>query len=201
MSKKKKGSGKAYKKKSTMKSLLKPTTNQILEHAREYPITQCSVLDGWQQGGMAHVLIVRRQPDGRMTFADFLVDLLCLGVKDCIIDAGVSVSDLQSRFLDKIQRVGRLVDCSVELAHAIVYGAVDYARSLGFSPHKDFNRGRWVLEPRESFDSLPYVEFGVEGKPQYITGPYDDVDSILETLRRNVGEGNFNFIDQRGFNL
>lgn len=197
---KKKGSGKAYKKKnSTMKSLIKPTANQILQRASEFPIIQCRVLDGWKEQGMAHVLIVRQQPDGRIAFADFLVDLLCLGVKDCMIDTNITNAEFKSRFWDKLQEIGAFVDCSVELAHAIVFGAVDYARSLGFPPHDDFKRGQFLLNPRESFDTLPDVEFGVNGKPQYIAGPYDDVNSILETLRKNVGEGNFDYIYQPDF--
>ena len=34
--------------------------------------------------------------------------------------------------------------CRLELARHLVFGAVDYARGLGFEPHPDFARGAVV---------------------------------------------------------
>lgn len=38
------------------------------------------------------------------------------------------------------------------------------------------------------------IEVGQDGKPFFINGPYDDVDSIITTLNRNVGEGNYDIM-------
>lgn len=192
MSSKKKNRGKAYKKKkSTMQSLLKPTAKQVISNARSYPVYHCLLLDNWRTSGMTHVILTREQPEGHLIFVDILVDLLCLGVKDCFLKANMPRSKYHSEFLARTEELGRLIDTPLDLAHAIVYGAVDYARSLGFEPHPDYQRCQMLLEPREAFDELPEVEFGIEGKPRYVSGPYDDIDFVLETLRDNVGEGNF----------
>ena len=194
MSSKKKSKGKAYKKKSTMKSLLKPTATQLLHQVQEYPIIQCLVLENWCESGLTHVIVTRQQPDGQFIFGNFLVDLLCLGVKDCFIKANATQSMYDSHLRIVAKELDRLIECPPDLAHAIIYGGVDYARSLGFEPHSDYERCRLVLQPRDSFDTLPDVEFGIKGKPRYINGPYDDVKFVLDTLTRNVGEDNFDHI-------
>ena len=192
MSSKKKSKGKAYKKKSTMKSLLKPTAGQVLHDATTYPIIQCLIPADWRNSGLANVIITREQPDGRIVFGNFLVDIFCLGVKNCFVKANMTKSEYEAKFLAPTEeKMGPFVDCDVALAHAVVYGAVDYARSLGFEPHPDYAKCRSFLEPKERLGSLPYVEFGKDGKPFYISGPNDDAEYVLETLSQNVGEGNY----------
>ena len=39
------------------------------------------------------------------------------------------------------------------------------------------------------------VEFGKDGKPVYAAGPNDNVAKIIKTLEKNVGDGNFEYID------
>ncbi len=192
MAKKKKG--KAYKKKTTMVSLLKPTASQIYHQLTDFPIIECLILEKWQTSGLAHVIFVREQPDGRVAFADFLVDVFCLGVKDCFLQINQPKSVFHSFKEETLFKLGGLVDCPVDVAHAIIYGAVDYARSLGFSPHPDFERDRLILDPHEKFEELPLVTFGQNGKPCYISGPLDDIDYVMKTLRKNVGDGNFDYI-------
>ena len=38
------------------------------------------------------------------------------------------------------------------------------------------------------------VEFGKDGKPFFISGPYDKVDSVISKLEKAVGKGNFTFL-------
>jgi hypothetical protein len=73
-------------------------------------------------------------------------------------------------------------------AQQVVLGAVEYARGLGFSPHADYatcagHLGEW--------DGKCDITFGRDGKPTFIQGPYDNPKRILKTLRKSVGEGNF----------
>jgi hypothetical protein len=75
-----------------------------------------------------------------------------------------------------------------------VYGAIDYARKLGFEPQKDFRLSRFTLsEPSNT--ELPYnIEFGKDGKPLYIAGPNDNADRVIERLRKTVGDENFRYL-------
>lgn len=49
---------------------------------RTLPVDKCYVNSDWAEQGMAHVVIVRRRPDGKFAMAVYLVDTYCLGVKD-----------------------------------------------------------------------------------------------------------------------
>jgi hypothetical protein len=86
------------------------------------------------------------------------------------------------------------VPAPLELARHIVFGAVDYARSLGFAPHPDFAKGATVLGDWEAGSSD--VTFGHDGKPFYIDGPSDDTYATMAKLRQAVGDGNFDYLVQ-----
>jgi len=68
-----------------------------------------------------------------------------------------------------------------------VFGAADYARSLGFEPHPDFAKGAALLGDWEEGSSD--VTFGQDGKPFYINGPRDDTYGTMAKLRQAVGDG------------
>ncbi len=74
------------------------------------------------------------------------------------------------------------------------YGAIDYAKKIGFEPQKDFKLSRFVLDEPSEGDLTVSVEFGKDGKPFYIAGPDDNIDYIMKKLIKNVGEGNFKYI-------
>ena len=40
----------------------------------------------------------------------------------------------------------------------------------------------------------PFSHLGYRSKPFYINGPYDNPLKILKTLRKTVGEGNFEYV-------
>jgi hypothetical protein len=80
---------------------------------------------------------------------------------------------------------------SMVLTRQIVFGAVGYARGLGFKPHADFAKAAGHLG---GWDGVCDLEFGRDGMPMYIEGPHDDTWRIMHTLRRNVGDGNFHYL-------
>src|SRR5262249_35129571 len=88
------------------------------------------------------------------------------------------------------------VPAPLDLARHIVFGAVDYARSLGFEPHPDFAKGAALLGNWEAGDSD--VTCGRDGKPFYINGPHDDTYGTIAKLRQTVGDGNFDHLIQLG---
>jgi hypothetical protein len=74
---------------------------------------------------------------------------------------------------------------------------VDYARSLGFEPHRDFNTKTQIhlgLRP----ETLISIEFGKDGQPFFICGPNDNADRVIKMLRASVGEGNFHYLTVMG---
>jgi hypothetical protein len=168
-----------------------------LQHAREYPFLGCWVMKDWHEEGITPVVIARQQESDKVIFAVCLVDLYCLGIKDAYANADISLRKFQSE-LPKMCS-GAPESCSPELAHEIIYGGLEYAERYGFKPHPDFTKQfcDQVLDPPETHPRTNKVAFGKDGKPFFISGPYDDERkkrSVFETLMRTAGEGNFDYI-------
>jgi hypothetical protein len=175
-------------------SLIHPVLRH-LNQARNYPIENCWVQEGWQDSGLAVVCVARRQSNGNIIFGVYLVDCYCLGVKDAYFNGEIPPAEFQREFLPKIfSSAGTPVNISADLAHEIVYGGVEYARQFGFRPHADFRRAQLVLDPPELHPRTGAVTFGKDGKPFYVSGPHDDAEAIMRQLARVTGEGNFHFM-------
>jgi hypothetical protein len=43
-------------------------------------------------------------------------------------------------------------------------------------------------------EQLLPIEFGKDGEPFYINGPYDNPEAIIAKLQETVGEGNFKYL-------
>ena len=172
------------------------TPQYYLQNARTYPIFGCWMEKGWQEQGLARVVVARQQPDNRIIFAVFIVDHYCLGVKDADVKTDIS----HTRFRKLMLKIFAEPDgeepdtCSLEFAHELIFGAVEYARQYGFEPHPDFERATRVLDPPDAHPFTHKLEFGKDGKPFYISGPFDDIDHIMSTLQRTAGEGNYHFL-------
>ena len=166
----------------------------VIARARDFPIHECLVNPLWRDQGLVSLLLSRREPDGRLAFGVYLVDIFCLGVKDAFCNANVSPMEYEHNVREPFVRQHAAVPCPIDLAHTIVYGAIDYAAHLGFSPHRDFQRARHLLEPREAITLRDDVEFGQDGEPVYVAGPYDDVNRIMRQLETTVGFDRFKFL-------
>lgn len=143
--------------------------------------------------GLCQIIVTRRDRN-RLLVGSYLVDYWCLGVKDAIPPRKMGNSE-SLRFIEScMERFAEpFVDISLEQAQSIVYGAVDYALSLGFEPHRDFNtktQAHLGLRP----ERLIPIKFGKDGQPFYMGGPYDNAEKIIRTLEASVGAGNFHYI-------
>jgi hypothetical protein len=170
---------------------------QVLRNARQYPVLGCWVMEGWQESGITPVIIARQQDEGQVLYASYLVDLYCLGIKDVSVDANVPQRRFERSLPKLCMQEPKAIP--VELAHEIVYGALEYAHKYGFEPHYDFTHlhADLVLDPPETHPRNHNVQFGQDGKPLYVPGPYEDERKIrraLQNLERTAGEGNFNYL-------
>lgn len=167
-----------------------------VRQARNYPLEGCWVSPDWQKSGLAVVVVARRQPDGGIVFGNYLVDQYCLGLKDTYYNANMPPGQFRHDYLPKATQTGPPVEISPALAHEIVYGGIEYAAQFGFHPHSDFKRAQYVLDPPDLHPRTGTVEFGRDGKPCYMQGPYDNAEAILRQLARTAGEGNFHYMMQ-----
>lgn len=161
------------------------------------PIVDCFTLDELWISGMGNVLVSRRLPNGDIAVGMFLIDRYCLGVKDAMWHT-MSPADYRGEFLHRLEEAGRRFDIAPEYARKIVEGAVEYARGLGFAPHRDYHKAKRIFGRIDASASSEEIAFGnEEGRPMYIRGPNDSelrVRQIIDTLKACCGEDNFDIV-------
>ena len=167
---------------------------QHVRHAREYPIAGCWVMPGWEEGGMAVVVVARRQPDGNILYGNYLVDYYCLGLKNTFFNADIPEGQFRREVLPEVMQGNEPVEISPALAHELIYGSIEYAEQYGFRPQRDYRRTRDILDLPDTYPRTGTIEFGHNGKPLFISGPYDNVDAVIRQLNRTAGEGNYDFM-------
>lgn len=174
------------------------TENAIIRRAHVYPIHECLLSEKWEEEGMAAIAIARRQSEAQILLGVYVVDLYCLGVKNTFCIANMPLSKYREDFRARYTRENGARPCSAELAHQIIYGAVEYAANLGFRPHKGFLLSRHMLNKRETVPPNNELEFGRDGKPLYFSGPRDSPGRILKHLEARLGKEGFHYIVATG---
>lgn len=143
--------------------------------------------------GVATVAVARRHRPRRVSVCGYLVDVFCLGVKNALGPRVMNDRELPAfldTFFGAFENVGAPLEVPLELARHLVWGAVDYARGLGFEPHPDFPPTAGHLG---SWQQSSAITFGRDGVPFFVQGPHDDPAKVIRTLNRSAGEGNFHF--------
>jgi transcriptional regulator with XRE-family HTH domain len=177
-------------------------------------IVGCWVSPGWSAGltvdghedwhdpaspeagaGLVGVIVARRARPQRVSVCGYLVDVYCLGVKNALGPDTMNERDLpgfRDRFFSAFEATGDPVAAPLQLVRHLVWGAVDYARGLGFEPHPDFEPAAGHLGT--AWQETSAIGFGREGVPFYVSGPHDNPDAVLRTLTTSVGEDGFNYL-------
>ncbi len=158
----------------------------LLRRAQEFPVEACYVNSDWPTLGKALCLLVRRLHSGGFIAANLLVDPFFLGLKDAFGSVLRSPAEIVLR-LERMRSLNEEGTLSIEPVpyeemRSLVLGAIAYAGRLGQTPHPDWNTIAPLVAPELPWEDR-YV-FGREGKPFYISGPYDDLGKIRAGLRR-----------------
>ncbi len=149
--------------------------------------------------GIGHVIIARRGPQGKVVFADFLLDVHCLGIKDFFVTCANPASF--ERFLKESAAQVNTRACDPARARKLLEEGVAYAKSLGFPPVVEALKAMRLLHDVDPTRCSESFTFGMEGKPYYVSGPNDSIErrqEILATLERTCGSGNYNFTVHAG---
>ena len=164
----------------------------ILQKGRMLEFYECIINSDWEEKGMAVVTVCKKMPSGKLIFASYMLDLYCLGVKDSTVDFNIDEEEYRS-LLEKFYPDG-YQKYNPDFVHNLIYGALDFAEELGFKPHSDFKLTEYLLNPDLINNGIDDIEFGKNGKPLYVSGPFDNPEQIIGILKRNVGEGNYDYI-------
>ena len=170
----------------------------IKTQARSLPIYECIISADWRDVGICNIIVARQHKTGNITAGVFLVDMYCLGIKD----AGYYFNLSPTEYDEVKYELPEYEECEYVLAHNLIFGAIEYADDYGFEPYKEFAIAKYILEEDDENVELMELDFGLEGQPCYVSGPYDDtvtVNKILATLKGTAGEGNFIYMDSSEF--
>src|SRR5262249_40621893 len=124
------------------------------------------------------------------------VDRYCLGVKDAfgrVLDRSDYDKQYRRRMFSDMP--GRKAPPAE--ARKFIEAAVAYARGLGLQPHPDHAEAMILFGDVNPADSDAEFEFGKDGNPFFVAGPYDGSErcrQILATLEHTCGPGNYDYL-------
>ncbi len=166
-----------------------------LAGASTYPLHQTLFPGNLLEAGMGLAVFSRRLPDSRIAVGTFLVDVFCLGVKDAM--ARIMAEWEYEDYIDGVEENHSLKVVEPACIVKLVEEGVDYARDLGFFPHKDYRKARKIFGDVDPADCKTEFEFGKDGKPFYMSGPYDSdtkIRRIIDRLTERLGPDGFHFL-------
>lgn len=173
--------------------------NYIRKKARSLPIHECTINSHWEESGLANISIARKHTNGNITSCFYLIDLLCLGVKDTHYIFNSSPHEYREQ-LDAIKEKDSLKHVAYALVHNIILAGIEYAEEFGFEPHKDYTSlTQFMLEEDNDDIELIEIECGKDGKPAYVRGPFDSdtkMKQIISRLEKTAGKDNYIIIDE-----
>lgn len=167
-----------------------------LAAASKYPILVTWVSDVLWEEGIGWVCVSRELPNGTVAYVLFLIDRFCLGVKD-------AMAEITGRFTydSRIEREMRsrfsAKNITPAAARKLVEDAVAYANRLGLPPHPDYHKFRHIFGDIDPQACTEEFEFGKNGKPFFVAGPYDSPERcahILKTLEASCGPGGYEYL-------
>jgi hypothetical protein len=166
-----------------------PTQKAVERLAAASPFGPAFMSAGWKETDeknppLVSIILSRALPDGTFVATMCLVDRTCLGIKNAYTTAPLSriaLEDMANRLRDAHAEG---VDTVSPLeAQSVIFSALDYAASLGFSPHRDFVPALVGPRPEALLDTpLAWPE-----RPIFVPGPDDDVARIVRVLSAKVG--------------
>lgn len=188
-------------KKATTNSfqLLSPE-NYIRQKVRNLLVHECLINADWNDSKLANVLVARKHTNGNITAGLYLVDLMCLGIKDTQYFFNIDISEYND-IKEKMDDAYNITNISYILAHNIVFTGVEYGAENGFEPSKEF-RSITVNILEEDTDEIELIDVecgGKNGKPCYVKGPFENstkVKQIVSRLEKTLGVGNFDVIEE-----
>jgi len=174
------------------------SSDSTLRSATEWPLLECLVSRGWNKTSdgpnLTQIVVARQAPNGKIAAGVFLVDLACLGVKNAFAKVFPSRAAYQQELISDIEANQRLDKVDLDITAKIIQEGIAYAKSLGFSPHRDYAQAAPLLAGAKPEASRVKVPLGFKGKPFFVSGPYDNVRKIMAQLTRTVGVGNFDYL-------
>jgi len=167
----------------------------IKSKVRSFELYKCYCIESWEDFTILNTItVVKKYGQGKFCMGIFLVDPGCLGLKNSGFRYNIEldeVEDLLEKFYSS--HSDDYIEIEYDLANELVWGAIEYAKELGFSPEKDIKLTQYFLCAQKEVTNKYELEFGVDGKPFYFAGPNDDFEFVVRKLTAKLGNGGFEF--------
>jgi hypothetical protein len=157
---------------------------QYIRDTLKNPIAECVIDNSNAHHGMRHLMASKMSGLNIVVLGAFLIDTFCLGVKDAFIKPGSVDKYKDNREKRPFEKI------KPKDAKKLLFDAVEWSRSIGFEPHKDYKKVLKILDGVDAQASKAIYEFGENGKPYFVAGPYDSpakCTKVLNTLQKNCG--------------
>ncbi|WP_444842822.1 hypothetical protein [Bradyrhizobium sp.] len=153
------------------------------------PVQHCYVSEALFEDGIGTVVIARGATSHLVTMGSFLVDVFCLGVKNVMFE---QLDDDEFEFyMERTGDTQRMIPVDPAYARRLLRDAAAWSASFGFAPHRDFPVVERLFGEVNADDCDAVFQFGREGKPHYVAGPYDTPALVRQRtaqLQRHLGE-------------
>jgi hypothetical protein len=160
--------------------------------ANRAPVHECLAPVALFETGIGSVALSRSLPNGNIAVSVFLLDVWCLGVKNAFVKV-LNTSEYRT-LIERIAAREALTPFEAPCLRKLVEGAEAYAADLGFTPHPDYQISRGIFGDIDSTACPTEFQFGKDGKPYYVTGPYETLamaTGIVDKLRQRCGPDGF----------
>jgi len=132
----------------------------------ECPIEMAVVYERLWDDGIGPVAIIRRASNGKLYMGNFLLDVWYLGVKDVFVRS-ISREEMSHYFSQHPTQ-----NYSPEYCKSLILAAERYGAENGFKANIDAVARRFIRNIREEPGQHSF-QFGKDGAPFYVEGPYD----------------------------
>ena len=165
----------------------------IRERMRSVKIGKCYMTSDFDsEQGLGYVVITREHTGGRLSFAAYLVDKWCIGVKKTFFNLRVD-EDVVDTLLERLGTTTDLMEVGYNEAHNMVWGAVAFAEEAGIKPCKDFALTQYFLE--DDTDDIPLIEYdyGRGGKYFLVANSNRELEVYLSQMRKVLKPEQYSF--------
>jgi hypothetical protein len=162
--------------------------------AAQAPIQHCLLTEDLFETGMGTLILARGTTPHHLTFASFLLDVFCVGIKDVMFD--LRESDEFDMYVEVADAGAPLAFIDPGDARKLLRDLAVWSQSIGFPPHRDFAAVERIFGDVSVDASEADFQFGSDGKPLYIPGPFDSPSLIrrrIEQLQKRLGDDGFEF--------
>jgi hypothetical protein len=162
--------------------------------AAKSPVQHCLLSESVFDVGMGTLVLARGVTTQHIAVGSFLIDVLCLGIKDVMFDT--VDGEVFRMYMDAVDVASPMGSVDPSYARKLLRDLAAWSQSIGFAPHRDFAAVERMFGDVSAEASDAVFRFGRDGKPVYIPGPTDAPHLIqlrTEQLLKHLGPDGFGF--------